>query len=282
MDTGIANKAGIGLRSCHIGQFASAAGLASWVEIHSENYLAFDSPRFTQLKKIRQDYPVSCHGVGLSLGTATGLDKDHLQKLRSLFDRIDPILVSEHLSWSVAGGVYLNDLLPLPYTTEALEIVVRNIDMAQEAFGRRILVENPSAYVSFEDTVIPEPEFLNTLAARTGCGLLLDVNNIYVTSHNTQADAAKWLTTINADAVGEYHVAGHDTDSIDGETVLVDTHGAPVCDDVWELFRQTVTIIGPRPTLIERDSNIPAIEALQAEAAFAQTILNQKGRRHAA
>lgn len=275
-------KAGVGLRFPHYATFESTPGLVPWLEIHSENYLAFDSPRFKQLQRTRANYPISCHGVGLSLGTATGLDRDHLQRLRSLFDRIEPAMVSEHLSWSVADGVYTNDLLPLPYTEETLGIVAANVTLAQDVFGRRLLVENPSAYVRFAAVDMDEPTFLNELTRRTGCGLLLDINNIYVTGQNTGQDPALWLQQLKADTVGEYHLAGHTATDVAGAPVLIDTHGGMVCDAVWALYDKAIQTIGAHPTLVEWDTDVPELPVLLAEQAKAQARLDGLGVRHAA
>lgn len=275
---------GIGLRLAHMAQLAHARPeenlIVPWLEVHSENFLCDGGPRLAMLHAIAARYPISCHGVGLSLGSAEGLDRDHLARLRRLHASVKPILVSEHLSWSVTGGEFLNDLLPLPYTPATLEIVSRNIDHAQQILGRRILVENPSAYLTFPLTTMTETEFLGALVQRTACGLLVDVNNIYVTAVNTtrDADAAfkfarTYLDATDAGAVGEIHLAGH---SIVGEgeaRVLIDTHSTEVCGDVWRLYRHAIARLGPRPTLIEWDLDVPALPVLLAEAARARTIL---------
>jgi uncharacterized protein (UPF0276 family) len=269
--------AGIGLRHPHDAILAAepqgAPLRAAWLEVHSENYLCDGGPRLAMLEEIRARYPLSCHGVGLSLGSAEGLDQNHLARLKNLFARVEPALVSEHLSWSVHDGVYLNDLLPLPYTEESLAVVTRNVHAAQDAFGRRILVENPSRYVSFKESAMPEAEFLTQLVANTGCGLLLDVNNVYVSCVNTDGDPEDFIRALPAPSIGEIHLAGH---SIAGEgetSVLVDTHSAPVCEAVWELYRLTLATIGPRPTLVEWDRDLPALEVLSAEAGRAQQFL---------
>ncbi len=251
---------------------------AAWVEVHSENFLCDGGVRLAMLDAVAARYPVSCHGVGLSLGSAEGLDEQHLARLSRLFNRVGPALVSEHLSWSVTEGVYLNDLLPLPYTEATLATVCRNVMRAQDAFGRQILVENPSAYLSFPGSVMREPEFLARLAERTGCGLLLDINNVYVSATNNAFDAEDYLDSIPAAAVGEIHLAGH---SVTGEGIsrlLIDTHSARVCDPVWALFTATIARIGPRPTLIEWDLEIPELSVLLGEAAAAQSILDGKAQ----
>ena len=270
--------AGIGLRTPHMASFAGEpAGrplTAAWVEVHSENFCCDGGPRLAMLDAVAARYPLSCHGVGLSLGSAEGLDKAHVGRLKHLFDRAKPGLISEHLSWSVTGGVYLNDLLPLPYTRAALDTVCRNVATAQEAFGRKILIENPSGYLSFPDSTMTEPEFLMGVIQRTGCGLLLDVNNVYVTAANNALDANAYLTAIDGAVVGEIHLAGHSTID-DGEMrLLIDTHNARVCDAVWALYAATVARIGPRPTLIEWDLEIPELPVLLREAEAAQGIID--------
>lgn len=270
----VSAQAGVGLRHTHMLDFASGAPSAHWLEIHSENFLAAGGPRIAQLEAARAHYPISCHGVGLSLGSAEGVSDNHLDQLRSLFDRVEPVLVSEHLSFSVVDGVYVNDLLPLPYTEEALDIVSANIAHTQEKLGRKILLENPSSYLTFTHSTISEWEFLEALTQRTACGLLLDVNNVYVSATNNGFDAAAYLEAIPADAVREIHLAGHLIDGDGDDRVLIDTHSDFVCNDVWQLYEQTVKRIGPRPTLIEWDTDIPDVETLLGEADRAQIILD--------
>jgi uncharacterized protein (UPF0276 family) len=237
-------------------------------EVHSENYFGAGGQPLSLLERVRRDYPVSLHGVGLSLGGAEPLNQAHLGKLNALVDRIEPALVSEHLAWVGVGGVFLNDLLPLPYTEEALSVTAAHVSQVQDRLGRRILVENPSSYLTFRHSTMSEPEFLRALVATTGCGLLLDVNNIYVSARNQRFDAAAYLAVVPAGAVAEYHLAGH-TDAGD---LLIDTHDHAVSDPVWALYRAAVRIIGDRPTLIERDSNIPPLAQLVAEAAQADRL----------
>lgn len=276
----VPDRAGIGLRHPHVPHFLSGPRPpVGWVEVHSENYLSDGGPRLAALEAIRRDFPVSCHGVGLSLGSAEGLDTDHLAALKRLFDRIEPGLVSEHVAWSVADGTYLNDLLPLPYTEEALAVLCRNIDRAQAAFGRRILVENPSTYVAFAQSTLPEWEFLAEVVRRTGCGLLLDVNNIHVSAANHGFDANAYLDAVPLDAVAEIHVAGHLVRRIGDETLLIDDHGSPVSDPVWRLLAGALDRIGPAPILVEWDTDIPAFDVLLAEAAKADRIAAAAGAR---
>lgn len=246
-----------------------------WVEVHSENFFAPGGPRIAQLEAVRESYALSCHGVGLSLGSAEGLDANHLSKLRTLVERFEPGLVSEHLSFSVVDGVYVNDLLPLPYTEEALAKTAENIDHAQTALGRQILVENPSSYLTFKESAVPEWEFLAALVEQTGCALLLDINNIYVSAQNNGLDAQAYLRGIPTAAVQEIHLAGHLVDGDGSDRLLIDTHGDVVADPVWALYEQALERFGPRPTLIEWDTDIPDLNVLLAEAKTAQHLLDQ-------
>lgn len=270
----IPDAAGIGLREPHMAAFFAGGLPAAWGEVHSENYMAPGGPRLANLERVRRERPISCHGVGLSLGTAQGLDRAHLARLRALFDRVEPALVSEHLSWSVVDGVYLNDLLALAYTEEAFELARRNIEAAQEALGRPLLIENPSSYVAFAASEMSEPEFLTGLVRRTGCGILLDVNNVHVSSRNLGFDPYRYLDAIPADGVGEYHLAGHAEVEIGGERLIIDDHGSRVCPAVWRLFDYALARIGPRPTLIEWDTRLPDLEVLLDEARLADAALD--------
>ncbi|MGH8232026.1 MAG: MNIO family bufferin maturase [Steroidobacteraceae bacterium] len=268
--------AGIGLRFPHHEQVLRQRPSVAWFEIHAENYFGGGAPRRT-LERIRGDYPLAVHGVGLSLGSADGLDARHLQRLVELVRAIEPGLVSEHLSWSVIGGTYLADLLPLPMTEEALTIVCRHIEQTQNALRRRLLIENPSTYLQFAHSSIPECEFLAELARRTGCGILCDVNNIYVSACNHGWDAQAYLDALPPEAIGEIHLAGHALRALpDGRSVRIDNHGARVADEVWALYRLALQRFGRQPTLIEWDTDIPAFEVLLDEAAHA-TVLMQTG-----
>jgi uncharacterized protein (UPF0276 family) len=266
-------RAGIGLRHDHHREVLATRPRVGWLEVHSENFLAGAAQRM--LETLRRDYPISLHGVGLSLGTDAPLDGEHLARIKALTERIEPCLVSEHVSWSTSGGVYLNDLLPLPYTSEALDVMCRHVDVTQHALGRRILVENPSSYLTFAHSTIPECEFIAEIARRTGCGLLLDVNNVYVSACNHGFDAQRYIAALPAVAVQEIHLAGHAVKPIGDVTLRIDDHGSAVCDEVWTLYRDTVRTIGPRPTLIEWDCDIPALPVLLAEAAKADAILTE-------
>lgn len=258
-------RAGIGLRSPHVAEVLATRPPLPWVEVHPENYLG-GGPAVRALQSIREDYPVSFHAVGLSLGSADGVDRRHLARVKSLADRVEPALVSEHLAWSQAGGAYLNHLLPLPYTEESLVAVCRNVDEVQTTLGRRVLVENPSGYLRFAASTIPEAEFLAELARRTGCGLLCDVNNIYVTARNLGLDALAYLAALPAAAVGEIHLAGHSVNDAGGRNLLIDDHGSPVAPAVWALYERALGRFGMVPTLVEWDSAIPSLEVLVAEA----------------
>jgi uncharacterized protein (UPF0276 family) len=260
---------GIGLRAPHVAEMLELRPEAGWLEVHAENYMG-GGPAIRALERLRADYPVSVHGVGLSLGSADGLDAAHLERLARLCERLEPALVSEHLSWSAAGGAYLNHLLPLPYTDEALDVVCRHVGRAQDRLGRRLLVENPSGYLRFSRSTIAEVEFLNALARRTGCGLLCDVNNVHVTCANLGGDPAAWLDALDAGAVGEIHLAGHAVNDADGQRILIDDHGSSVADAVWRLYEHALARFGATPTLIEWDTDVPALGVLLAEAAKAR------------
>ncbi|WP_151613068.1 DUF692 domain-containing protein [Sinorhizobium alkalisoli] len=263
--------AGIGLRSIHIAEVLARRPSAGWLEVHAENYMG-QSAAVDALEKLREVYPLSVHGVGLSLGSASGLDLDHLERLRLVCQRFQPALVSEHLAWSVADGAYLNDLLPLRYDEEALSVVSRNIGLLQETLKWRVYIENLSAYLSFEGSIMSEAEFLAELVRRTGCGLLLDVNNVYVSANNLDFDAAAFIDALPADAVGEIHLAGHAVNEADGDVILIDDHGSRVPPAVWSLYAHAIRRIGPRPTLIEWDTDVPPLDVLLGEAMWADML----------
>lgn len=280
--------AGIGLKAQHYREILETDPPLGWFEVHPENYMGAGGPPHHYLTRIRERYPLSLHGVGLSLGSAGGLDPDHLRRLKTLVDRYEPGLVSEHLSWSVFDGAYLNDLLPLPLTEEALTHVAAHVDEMQTALGRRVLVENPSAYVRVRNDTMSEPEFLTELARRTGCGLLLDINNVYVSARNHGFDTGAYLDAIDPALVGEMHLAGHAVERIDGHELRIDDHGSEVCDAVWTLYASFIAYAGAKPTLIEWDTDVPELGTLLREAARAQTVLDahaqdrQGEARHAA
>ena len=256
---------GIGLRGPHVAEVLTTRPRVGWLEVHAENYMG-GGPALHTLERVRSDYPIAVHGVGLSLGGADDLDPRHLDRLRHLVDRIQPVLVSEHLAWSVVGGAYLNHLLPLPYTEESLAVVGAHVARVQEALGRRILLENPALYLRFRHSTIAEPDFLNTLARTTGCGLLCDVNNVHVSAHNLGFDPVAYLDALEPSAIAEIHLAGHAVNDADGRAVLIDDHGARVAPAVWRLYAHTLGRVGARPTLIEWDTNLPALDVLLDEA----------------
>ncbi|TCW82978.1 hypothetical protein C5O80_17960 [Burkholderia sp. SRS-46] len=272
-------RAGVGLRFRHHGDVLARQPACAWFEVHTENYLGGGAaPRC--LDAIRRDYPLSLHGVGLSLGSADGLDAAHLARIRAAVRRFEPGLVSEHLAWSAIGGRYLADLLPLPMTEEALAVVCRHVDQMQAALGRPILVENPSTYLRFVHSTLPEWTFLAELARRTGCGLLCDVNNLYVSACNHGWNPQTYLAALPAAAIGEIHLAGHRIARLDdGRTLRIDDHGARVAPEVWALYRDVVRRTGPVPTLIEWDTGVPPLDVLLHEAAIAESILEEA--RHA-
>jgi uncharacterized protein (UPF0276 family) len=270
-----ASHAGIGLRAPHYAELARRKPRLAFLEVHSENFFGAGGAPLAWLERFRADYPLSLHGVGLSLGSAGALDPVHLSKLRALAQRFEPALVSEHLCWGAAGGRHANDLLPLPYTEEALAHVVARIGEVQDRLGRRILVENVSSYLEFEDSTIPEWTFVAEVARASGCGLLLDVNNIHVNAVNHGFDARAYLEAIPAAAVGEIHLAGYE----DADGVLIDTHGARVSPPVWSLYEAAIARFGARPTLVEWDTDIPALDVLLGEAATATAVLEGAGAR---
>ena len=269
-------QAGIGLRHPHLPELLAAPPVAAWLEVHSENYLAPGGPRVAALERLRRDYPLSCHGVGLSLGSALGLDCAHLARLQAFYHRLEPGLISEHLSWSTApDGVFLADLLPLPYTTEALAVVTANVSRTQEALGRRLLLENPSTYLQFLDGDWDEAGFLAELVARTGCGLLLDVNNLYVSACNSATDPLTQLARWPLAAVEEIHIAGHARIATAEGVLLIDDHGSAVAEPVWGLLAAALAHTGPKPVLVEWDTQIPALSVLVAEAHRATRVLQE-------
>lgn len=265
-------KAGIGLRGTHHDLVATSSPKVAWWEVHTENFFAEGGAALAFLRKVAALYPISFHGVGLSLGSVGLPDIQHLKKIKSLVDEFKPGLVSEHISWGQYNGIHTNDLLPLPYNDESLETITRNIDYVQNFSGRQILVENPSAYIQFTSTTMTEPEFVAKIIEKTKCGLLLDVNNIYVSCHNNKSNTFKYIENIDPAWVQEIHLAGHIRVS---KNLLFDTHSTKVCDDVWALYEFAIEKCGPVPTLIEWDSDVPELEVLQQEAAKAQAIMNK-------
>jgi uncharacterized protein (UPF0276 family) len=273
--------AGIGLRQPHGQEIAAGLHRPGWLEVHAENVMGY-GPVVRLVDHMRHDYALSVHGVGLSLGSAGGVDHDHLRRLKDVCDRFEPALVSEHLAWSIGEGVYLNDLLPVPHDEEALAIVARNIEVVQETLRRPILIENVSTYVGFAHATMTEPEFLTLLTKRTGCGILLDVNNVFVSAHNMGFDAADWITALPGGCVGEIHLGGHARKQTDDGVLLIDDHASAVCRDVWELYALAVSRFGRRPTLIEWDSALPALSVLIDEARRADAVASCATASHAA
>ncbi|MGE3877385.1 MAG: DUF692 domain-containing protein [Parvibaculaceae bacterium] len=272
-------RGGIGLKASHWRAVLEEKPDLGFVEIHAENYMGAGGPPHHYLTRIRDTYPLSLHGVGLSIGGAAALDKAHLARLKTLIDRYEPGLFSEHLAWSTHEDAYLPDLLPLPYTRATLDRVADHIDETQEALGRPMLLENPSTYVTFPESEMAEAQFIAEIRRRTGCLLLLDVNNVFVSARNQGFDPYAYIDAYPLAHVREIHLAGHD--ARDDGALLIDAHGSPIADDVWALFAYVIERTGPLPTLIERDADVPALAVLAAEAHKADLIL-ESARRAAA
>ncbi|WP_440995221.1 MNIO family bufferin maturase [Arhodomonas sp. SL1] len=267
-------RAGVGLKAAHYATVLKERPDIGFFEVHAENYMGAGGPPHAWLSAIRAHYPLSVHGVGLSIGSEGPLDEAHLARLARVVARYEPELVSEHLAWSSHGGRYLNDLLPVPYTRATLARVATHVDQVQEQLGRPILIENPSTYVRFDDDEIPETAFLTELARRTGCGLLLDVNNVLVSATNHDFDPWEYLARFPMAAVGEIHLAGHALDHDDhGAPLAIDTHDRPVPEAVWALYRYALSRLGPTPTLVEWDGDIPAWPVLAEQARHAEAAL---------
>jgi uncharacterized protein (UPF0276 family) len=263
---------GIGLKAMHQADLLEVSPVSvHWVEAHTENFMARGGPSHRWLDAVRERFPLSLHGVALSLGAAHGVDPGHLRRVKAVVDRFEPVQVSEHLAWVGPPGTYLNDLLPLPLTEESLDVVADNVSRVQEALQRSILVENPSQYLAFHDTVLAEPDFLAELARRTGCGLLLDVNNVHVSAVNLGFDAKEWLDrlAVHGPLVGEIHLAGHSDREVEGVTILIDDHGSRVRPVVWDLYDHALSLFGSTPTLVEWDNDVPPLSVLAGEAAQA-------------
>ncbi len=245
----------------------------AWLEVHSENYMGGGAP-IAHLEAIRRDYPIALHGVGLSLGSAEGLDAQHLARLVRLVERIEPALVSEHLAWTTSEGRYLGDLLPLPLDEESLDVVCRNVATVQEALGREILLENPSSCLRYRHSTIPEWDFIAAVARHTGCRILCDVNNVFVSARNLGFDAQRYLQALPSECVAEIHLAGHQVRRLpDRRSIRIDDHGSRVSDEVWSLYAEALKLFGPRPTLIEWDTDLPPLGVLVEEAAKASLML---------
>ena len=273
---GLPLRAGLGLKNEHFIEVLETSPDIGFFEVHAENYMVAGGPFHHYLGLIREHYPLSLHGVGLSIGGEGPLNREHLARLAALIERYQPHSFSEHLAWSSHGPVFLNDLLPLAYDAATLQRVCEHIDQVQSTLKRPMLLENPSTYLQFQHSTLDETDFISQIIRRTGCGLLLDVNNVYVSCINHQRDPLAYIDALPLFAVGEIHLAGfaEDTDSL-GDRLLIDDHGAPIDNEVWQLYEQVLTRVGPVPTLIERDNQVPAFHVLQAEAQQAEWHLSQ-------
>ena len=271
---GLPARPGVGYKARHYSALTADPGPVGWLEIHAENYMGDGGRPLAQLRHLAERFPISVHGVGLSIGGEAPLDRDHLARLRHLLDWLNPASFSEHLAWSTHGAQFLNDLLPLPYTRATVDRVARHITQVQETLGRRMLLENPSSYLAFDESEMSETEFLAEIVARTGCGLLLDVNNVFVSATNLGTNPRAYIDAFPLDHVGEIHLGGHDEETDDhGAPLLIDSHGRAVVDPVWALLDHTLALSGPRPILIEWDTDVPDWPVLAAEAARAEAAL---------
>ena len=270
-------RTGVGFKPAHFYDILAAPQPLGFFEVHAENYMGAGGPPHAQLGALRERYALSVHGVGLSIGSTRPLDRDHLARLKTLCDRYAPESFSEHLAWSSHDGIYLNDLLPLPYTRRTLARVAEHVDEVQSALGRQMLLENPSTYVRFSESNIPEVDFIAELSKRTGCGLLLDVNNVFVSARNHATEPLAYLDSFPLERVKEIHLGGHDEDVDDaGVPLLIDSHGSPIVEDVWMLYAHVVARAGALPTLIEWDNDVPDWPGLLAEAVRAQGVLSDQ------
>ena len=264
---------GVGFKPQHADDAVSGDHALGFFEVHAENYMGAGGPPHHVLGLLRERFPLSLHGVGLSIGGARPLDRDHLLRLRRLVVRYQPALFSEHLAWSTHDGVFLNDLLPLPYTSETLRVVGAHVDEVQDTLGRQYLVENPSSYVGFSNSTMTEVEFLSELVHRTGCRLLCDVSNIYLSAHNLGFDRDRYVAEFPADAIAELHLGGFTPEPEEGGgEVLIDTHGSRIAEPVWSFYARALERFGPKPTLIEWDNDVPTLDVILAEAARADAV----------
>ena len=265
--SGLPDAPGVGFKAVHFAELIDSPGPVGWLEVHAENYMGAGGRPIAQLRKLAERFPLSVHGVGLSIGAERALDVEHLQRLRKLIEWAKPASFSEHLAWSTHDNHYLNDLLPLPYTPQTLERVISHILQVQETLGCQMLLENPSNYLAFSESTIDEVEFLTLIVQRTGCALLLDVNNVFISASNQNTDAFSYIDRFPLECVGEIHLAGHDHNVDEaGSALLIDSHGCEVAEPVWSLYEHTILRGGRKPTLIEWDSNIPDWPTLVAEA----------------
>jgi uncharacterized protein (UPF0276 family) len=261
------NAPGVGYKPQHFADILESPAPVEWLEIHAENYMGLGGRPLAQLRHLAEQFPISVHGVGLSIGGEGALDRDHLARLKTLCDWLNPASFSEHLAWSSHENAFLNDLLPLPYTQETLDRVADHIDQVQEVLGRKMLLENPSSYLAFAESTMSETDFLCAIAQRTGCGLLLDVNNVFVSATNLKLDARAYIDNFPLAQVGEIHLGGHDEEADDhGSPLLIDSHGAAIADPVWALLDYTLERSGPKPLLIEWDTDVPDWPVLADEA----------------
>jgi uncharacterized protein (UPF0276 family) len=270
-------RPGLGFKPQHFAQMMATDAIG-FIEIHAENYMGDGGAPHAMLAALRDRHALSIHGIGLSIGSAHGLDRAHLARLRALIARYQPHSFSEHLAWSSHGAAWLNDLLPLPYTPQSLATICAHVDQVQDSLGRQMLLENPATYVTFASSTLSETDFLTELVRRTGCGLLLDINNVFVSATNHRFDARAYLDDFPLFAVGEIHLAGHDREDLPSGPLLIDSHGAPVAAPVWALYAQVLARTGPLPTLIEWDNDLPDFATLLAEADRAQASLQDAQR----
>lgn len=261
---------GIGLRGPHMQELLETSPNVGWLEVHSENFFGEGGAPIECLLRARRDYPVSLHGVGLSIGSTDPLDNEHLRQIQRLISKVDPVFVSEHLSWGSIGGIHFNDLLPLPYTEEALRHFCARVVQIQDKLRRTILIENPSSYFRYRHSTIPEWEFITAISERTGAGLLLDVNNVFVSACNHHFDPLEYLAGVPGEMVEEIHLAGHTLKQFPDGELRIDDHASPVSDDVWSLYAETLSMIGTKPTLIEWDADLPSLDRLVAESDVAR------------
>ena len=273
------NRPGVGYKPQHFSDIMQDASPVEWLEIHAENYMGQGGRPIAQLRHLAENFPISVHGVGLSIGGADPLDKEHLNRLKYLCDWLDPASFSEHLAWSTHDGHFMNDLLPLPYTAQTMQRVADHVNQVQDMIGRKMLLENPSAYLAFKESTLSEIELLNEVVNKTGCGLLLDINNVFISAMNQKTQPRDYIDQFPLEHVGEFHLGGHDEDEDEtGAMLLIDSHGREMAEPVWELYKYTLSKSGPRPSLIEWDANVPQWPQLAAEAVRAAEFLDQASR----
>lgn len=274
-------QVGVGFKPQHLSRIALDSNGVNWFEVHAENYMVDGGPQKAMLEELAKDFPISCHGVGLSIGGPEPLDTAHLDRLKTLLNWLNPAMFSEHLAWSTHDQVFYNDLLPLPYTNAVLSHVIDHVNQVQDTLNRQILIENPSTYVHFTDHEMSEAEFISAIITKTGCGLLLDINNVYISTQNQNTNAWDYLDGLPMDQVGEIHLGGHIVDEDEnGLPLLIDSHSAHVAAAVWQLYRDVIDTHGAKPTLIEWDNDVPEWHILQKEAVKAGLILDQRYRNH--